>query len=118
LSSVTEEIPCSITEEIPCPVVEEIPYPVAEEISYPVRIEDYKEEYFSTPRRAKHCFDLVVKELSENKKRMDASRKQMIRLKSKIHTFEDLIRKLQDEQLISEKATEILLVHTSRIFNI
>jgi len=87
-------------------------------LSYPTRIGDCKEEHFSTPRCAKHCFDLVVKKISEHKKRLDASRKQITRLKSKIQTLEDVVHKLQDKQLISENAAQILLIYISRIFKI
>lgn len=84
----------------------------------PSRIGDVKEEHFSNPQSAKQCFDVAIRKVLEYKKRLDASRKQIGRLKLKVQTFEDLILKLQDEQLLSENAANILLVHISCTFNI
>lgn len=64
----------------------------------PARIEDCKTEHFSTPRRAKLCFDVAVRKVSQYRKQLDASRKRFTRLQLKVQTLKDLLSTLQKKQ--------------------
>ncbi|EFN74671.1 hypothetical protein EAG_08361, partial [Camponotus floridanus] len=70
----------------------------------PARIGDCIAEHFSTPRRAKLCFDVAIRKVSQYRKQLDASRKRFKRLQSKVQTLEDLLSTLQKKRLISENA--------------
>lgn len=76
----------------------------------PIRVGECQDEHFATPRRAKYCFNLAKNKVYEYKKRLAYSQKKCRRLQKRNETLHDIIKGLQDKNLLSENAAETLLV--------
>lgn len=83
---------------------------VANNVKHPRYIGDLKVEHFISPRRASRNLTFVKNKHHETIKKLKITREKARRLQNRVKTYEDLIKVLEQKNLISENASHILQV--------
>lgn len=78
----------------------------------PSNIGDLDVDHFSSPKRTERHLKMVKQKFLERQTKCNKMKKHIYRLVHKIAKYKDLVKSLEEKQLLAENAAHQLQVHT------
>lgn len=86
-------------------------------LNNPRYFNDLTDEHFATPKRAKRHLAFAKKKHNEARNKLKNLEERNRRLAKKVKSYEDLIKTLEDSNLLSENASQFLQVNIKTSIN-